>query len=206
MSGNVWHDVPGAQAWDLPDLAAEEQATRNATQAQEQKLHTAGELDELQRLAYREGFERGHADGLRTGTESGRDNARRIAALLEALADPLRHIDLSVERTLVGLSLTLLKRLVRKAAADPAVLEQLVHDAIAALAEPQARVRVALSRDDRALLEAHFDQQEAPPVWELITDSELERGDVRVLTDISEIDARLSSRLQRLEAEMLGDL
>lgn len=206
MSGNVWHDVPGAQPWDLPDLGAEAEATREATAAQEQKLHTAGELDELQREAYREGFEQGHADGLRTGTEAGRDNARRIAALLEALADPLRHLDVAVERTLIGLSLTLVKRLVREAATDPAVLEHLVREALQALAEPEAEVRVALNPEDRRILEAHFAEADEPGPWTLESDAELQRGDLRVLSDLAEVDARLDSRLRRLQAEMLGEL
>ena len=204
-AGNVWHNVPGAQTWDLPDLAAEDRATRAAAEAQERKLHTAGELDELQRRAYREGFERGHADGLRTGTEAGRDHARRIAVLLEALADPLRQVDLAVERTLVGLVLTLVKRLVREAAADPACLEHLVHDAVEALADGEARIKVALNPEDRRVLRAHFEERDLTPPWTIIGDGELQRADVRVLTDIAEVDARLDSRLQRLQAEMLGE-
>ncbi len=206
MSGNVWHDSGEAQRWDLPDLDAETAVTEEAVRREDEKLHTAGELDALQREAYREGFERGHSDGLRTGAAAAQDQLRRLQAMIDALADPMRRLDLAVERTLVSLVCTICERILHGAVSDPEGVLQLVQDAVAALGDTDSQIRVHLNPEDRRLLEALLQETALPMRWTLLDDPELGRGDLRVGTDVSEVDARLHERLQRLEAEMLGEM
>jgi len=187
--------LPGAQRWEAPPLG---QPGAKAP------MHTAAQLDAMERAAYEEGFARGHADGYAAGALDARNAAQRLRQLLEHCARPLEDLDAEIEQALVELALQAARRLVqREYQFDPQLLAAAVHEAIGALATMPRELRVHLHPEDLRLL---HDSLERPPelaAWRLVPDPALLRGDCRIASDSGWVDATLATREQAL-ARALG--
>jgi len=183
--------MPGVQRWEAPAFGQPAAAA--------QSLHTAAQLDALERAAHEEGFARGHADGYAAGAADARNAAQRLQQLLEHCARPLAELDGEVEQALVELALQAARRLVqREYQFDPGLMTGAVHEAVAALATIPRELRVHLHPEDLRLL---HDSLERPPelsAWRLVADAALSRGDCRIASDSGWVDATLATREQAL--------
>ena len=97
-------EVVKPQAWDVPAIEA----------PQDDELPTAGRLEALQKEAYDEAYQKGHADGVAAGEQAVADRAARLDVLLKALAHPFDDLDDMVEKQLVELSMAVVKQLFRR--------------------------------------------------------------------------------------------
>jgi flagellar assembly protein FliH len=158
------------------------------------------DLEAIERAASEEGFQSGHAQGLAQGLAQGEKEVRQLAdrlqGLLEAFARPLTHFDSEVEAALGELAVQVAGVLVGRAyAAEPALLAQLVEEALR-LAGAEARAaEVRLHPDDLAALEPLLAAADMPRA-RLTADASLARGDLRVHTEALRIDGTLAARLQ----------
>ena len=102
----------------MSDTAEKEQASRWEVPAIDgsggQGYLTAGRLEELQKDAYDEAFQKGLADGKAAGQAEIAQRAARYDELLKALCEPFDRLDESVEKQLVELSIALTKQLFRR--------------------------------------------------------------------------------------------
>lgn len=167
-------------------------------------MHTAAQLDAMERAAYDEGFARGHAEGHAAGAADARNAAQRLRQLLEHCARPLEQLDGEVEQALVELAMQAARRLVqREYRFDPQLMSAAIHEAVAALTTMPRELRVHLNPEDLRLL---HDSLERPPelgAWRLVPDPALARGDCRIASDTGWVDATLATREQAL-ARALG--
>jgi len=187
--------LPVAQRWEAPALG---QAAGGPA------IHTAAQLDAMERAAYEEGFARGHTDGYAAGALDARNAAQRLQQLLEHCARPLEELDAEVEQAMVELALQAARRLVqREYQFDPQLMAAAIHEAVGALTTMPRELRVHLHPEDLRLL---HDSLERPPelaAWRLLPDPALLRGDCRIASDTGWVDATLATREQAL-ARALG--
>jgi flagellar assembly protein FliH len=192
---DVIEQLAGAQRWQAPALSQGAAAL---------PLHTAAQLDAMERAAYEEGFARGHAEGYAAGAQDARSAAQRLRELLDHCARPLDELDAEVEQALLELALQAARRLVqREYEFDPKLMGAAIHEAVAALATMPRELRVHLHPEDLRLLHDSLERPSELAAWRLVPDPALLRGDCRIASDSGWVDATLATREQSL-ARALG--
>ncbi len=204
ISGDSGEQV---KQWSPPDVAAG--SAKKTHIGGKNTLMTAAQLEEMQKQAYQEGFEQGRKEGFEYGhreaLEQGRKHLERIEGLISALDEPLKQMDEQVERELLELVLAIVKQLVRREVkSDPGQIIGVVREALSILPVSARNVRLVLHPDDAKLVREIYDVSEKEIGWTIVEDPVLEQGGCKVLTEVSQVDATLESRLTALVAQLLG--
>jgi len=182
---------------------------------------TAEQIEEIQKQAYAEAFEQGkqqgYADGQKEGFEAGRKQgyeeslhllqkqAAELTTLLEALSEPFKQLDESVEQELVKLTIAIASQLIRRELKlEPGEIVGVVREAINALPLASQKVTVNLHPEDAALVRTALKLDENMPPWRLQENPLLSRGGCTVETEVSRIDASVESRVAAVIATVLG--
>ena len=208
-------DAENIQPWRLPEMdnaKAAQDATSEPPEV-EPALPTAAELEALQQVARDEGFEQGrnegHAFGHREGIEEGRrESLQRLAQfdqLIHALHEPFEQLDDQVEREIVTLVISMVRQLVRREIkTDPGHIIGVVREALSVLPVAARNLRLLLHPEDASLVREVYALGETEQKWQIVEDPVIQRGGCKVLTDTSQIDATLESRLNALIAPLLA--
>lgn len=177
-------------------------------------LLTADQLEQIQKSAYDEGFEQGKKDGFEYGHNEALAKGRvelsnsvtRFEQLLTLLDRPLQQLDDQVERELIEVVISMVRQLVRREVrTDPEQIIGVVREALSILPVSSRGIRVVLHPEDATLVRSIYELSENELGWKIIEDPVLARGGCRILTESSQIDATLESRLASLIAPLLGD-
>ena len=175
------------QRWELPHLL------------------TANQMEHVQKQAYDEGFARGQADGLREAGAQMSTRLTHLSSILNSIAAPLKELDERAEQELVTLAMNAARLIVRRELkTDPAQVLAAVREAMAALPAAARNVRLHLHPEDALLVREHMKLNEEEHAWKVVEDPVLARGGCKVLTDTSQIDASLETRLTAILATVLG--
>ncbi|HQU15084.1 MAG: FliH/SctL family protein [Gammaproteobacteria bacterium] len=192
-------------AWRVPDVDAHGQTVVRTHGGRGSALPTVDGLERLQKQAYDEAFQRGHSEGLAAGSQETESRAARLEALMVALAQPFRELDEQVEQELVRLALAIARQLVRREIkTDPGQVVAVVREALAALPVASRNARLHLHPEDAKLVREVLSLSDGERPWQVVEDPVLTRGGCRVITDTSQIDASLESRLAAMVANVLG--
>nr|WP_305792728.1 flagellar assembly protein FliH [Sedimenticola hydrogenitrophicus] len=174
---------------------------------------TAEQLEQLQKEAYQEGFELGKKEGFAYGhkeaLEKGQQRIgqvlRNIESLMETLESPLQELDEQVERELVELVIAMVRQLVRREIKlEPSHIIGIVRESLSILPVSSRNIRVQLHPEDARLVREIYDMSDREQSWKMVEDPVLARGGCRVVTETSQIDATLESRLTAMIARIMG--
>ena len=187
-----------AVRWYAPPL---EEAPRAAVQDEPVELPRPPSLEEIQQIrddAQREGYEDGLAQGRAEGMAAGQSEMRRLTAQIEGILDnfsrPLARLENEVVGALGDLAVRIAGGLVGRAyQAEPALLADLVGEAVDAVGGTAREVEVRLHPDDIAALTPLLSLN---PATRLVADPALARGDLRVHAESVRIDGSLDARLR----------
>lgn len=169
-------------------------------------LLTAGRLQALQKDAYEEAWQSGHADGVAAGQQAVLQRATRFDELLRALSRPFEQLDGSVEKQLVELTIAIVKQLFRREIKiNPEHVIGVVREAIQLLPVASRTVQVHLHPDDAVLIRETLSPAEGEPAWSIVEDPLTSHGGCRITTENSQIDATSEARLQAVINAALGD-
>lgn len=157
---------------------------------------------------YQEGFAKGqaegHAEGRAAGEQEGRELVERMRRIFDALAEPIRELDDSVEQALTDLALTIARQIIRREiATQPDEILAVVHEAVGLLPLTAREVSVRLHPDDARYLRDNLQGSDEAAAWKLIDDPTISRGGCRVNSASSEIDATVEHRIAALAGELL---
>jgi len=167
---------------------------------------TAGRLEELQKQAYDEAWQKGHAEGVAAGQQTIQQRAARYDELLRALSKPFDRLDESVEKQLVELSIAMVKQLFRREIKiNPTHVIGVVREAVQLLPVASRNVQVQLHPDDASLVRETLSPAEGEPAWSIVEDPLISHGGCKITTDNSQIDATAEARLQAVINNILGD-
>ncbi|MEQ3442385.1 flagellar assembly protein FliH [Pseudoalteromonas sp. BZP1] len=167
--------------------------------------HEQGYIDGFEKGAH-EGKEAGFKEGVELGKEQGQEEIKPILeeqltnlrSLLDSLSQPLSKVDESAEKQLVQLAVMLTEVLVyQEIKTSPEVILHALKQAIDALGEEQAKVRIHLHPDDITLItESYGEQTIADNHWQLVAEPTLERGGCEIKTPQSSLDMTLKTRVK----------
>lgn len=205
QSGSVWHKPKGATSWSVPsldDIAGHRGgnvASHDVDSAPQPP--TAAEIEAIQAAAREEGFAQGHSEGLAAGRAEAERERQTLQVIAAQLARPLAELDNEVERSLVNVALSMARRIVGQAVeAESENLRTLVHRVVAHLGKLESAVEVELCPSDYERLNS---LENVDSLWSLRANPDLQPGDVVVRQADTEIDGRLSGRMESLAADML---
>jgi len=174
---------------------------------------TAAALEQLQQAAYTEGYEKGQKEGFEFGHKEGLAKAKQelqrytnqLEQLLGTFEKPLRDLDNQVERELLSLVISIVRQLVRREVkSDPQLIIGVVREALSILPVSSRNVRLMVHPEDAELIREIYALSEIEVGWTLVEDPVINRGGCKVVTDTSQIDATLESRLASLIAPLLA--
>jgi flagellar assembly protein FliH len=124
---------------------------------------------------------------------------------LESFEHPLRNLDNLVEKELLALVIAIVKQLVRREVkSDPNLIVGVVREALSVLPVSSRNVRLLLHPEDAELIREVYALGDSEVGWQLIEDPVINRGGCKVVTDTSQVDASLESRLASLIAPLLA--
>ena len=127
---------------------------------------TAGRLQDLQKIAYDEAWEKGHQEGLAAGKAELRERADRLDELLNALSRPFDELDEMVEKQLVELAMAVARQLFRREIGrEPSHIIGVVREAIRLLPIASRNVQVHLHPDDATLVRDSLSPTDGELAW-----------------------------------------
>jgi flagellar assembly protein FliH len=180
---------------------------------QRQVPPTAAQLEAIQQEAYREGYEKGqregfefgHKEGLTKSQERMQQFALQMERMLAGFSEPLRELDNRVEKELLSLVIAIVRQLVRREVkSDPNLVIGVVREALSILPVSSQNVRLFVHPEDAELIREVYSLGDTELGWKLVEDPVVSRGGCKVVTDSSQIDATLDSRLASLIAPLLA--
>jgi flagellar assembly protein FliH len=181
------------ERWELPAVEGQSATSRNVLSTRE--------LETIQQRAFAEGLARGEQEGRARSAQL----AERLEAILGALARPFQEFNDIAEQELLLLARTLARGMVRRELrADPGEIVPVVRDALALLPSGARDISVRLHPEDAQLVRSVLQSEGSNRPWRILDDAVLTRGDCRVTTETSRIDATLETRLNALFAEAIG--
>jgi flagellar assembly protein FliH len=201
MNGAVIREAaPGFQRWEPPQMG--EPAAAIAANQEVEARPTVSELEALERQAREEGYAAGQREGLAAAQQQLRTRMAQLDALYASAARPLQDLDAATELELARLSLVIARQvLVHELRTAPELVVQIVRQAVLALPSATRELRVRLHPDDLALLR---ELGAAETHWQLLADPALARGDCRLESERSRLDARMATRLAAVADAVLG--
>ena len=170
---------------------------------------TAEAIEKIQKQAYKEAYDEGLANGYKEGVAKAKaefdPQIQLFQTALTALSEPFAKLDQEVEQQLAELAIIITRQLVRREIkTDPGQIIAVVREAILALPSATKKIYVYLHPEDLELIKTKLSASEPESYWRLMEDPTLSRGDCKVMTDNSTIDATMERRLSSLVANLLG--
>lgn len=204
--------VSDCQAWNVPEVQSEASGQRRPM--------TARQLEEIQNQAHREGFQQGLQEGRDAGLKEFTQRVHYLEQLIQSLGKPFEELDETVEQQLAQLAMLVARQLVRRELkTDPEQVIGVVREALSALPVTARSVQLALHPEDAAMIRESLSLQEGGQDSKfvpqddrssdgggihIVDDPVQSRGGCRVLTEVSQIDATVESRLNAVIASVLG--
>ncbi|MBI3777007.1 MAG: flagellar assembly protein FliH, partial [Gammaproteobacteria bacterium] len=185
--------------WEMPRVDE-----RLSGEAQLKLTHgrvTADQLSNIQEQAHKEAFEQGFTQGYKDGIDKAQketaqknhDLHRRVQQmdqLLRTLSTPFEQLDGQVEAELASLAVSLARQIIRRELKlNPGEIVAVVREAVAALPVATRHPQIFLHPEDAAFIRQTFSLSGEHEHWKLIDDPAMTRGDCRVVTETSRIDA-----------------
>lgn len=198
MSSSFSSDDSDVEAWVLPDV--------ESTNDRNNGLLTAGQLEEIQKQAYAEGFIQGKKEGYKAGENRLNQHVQYLYSIIELLQTPLNELDESIVQQLVDLTTIISRQVIRRELrTDPGQIIGVVRECIKAMPVASRKVSIFLHPDDAMLVRGAFSIDEnIDQTWRIVEDPVLTRGGCRIEAENSTIDSTVEQQLNRVIANLLG--
>jgi flagellar assembly protein FliH len=194
-------------SFPLEPLEPSEPPPRDA--AAKQLAQAMAEAAEIREQARAEGFEQGRAAGLQEGRAEIEAATEALAAAAREVSELREQTVEAVERDAIELGLALAGKILPAALlARPEVVAYAVQGALRRVSG-QRTLSVLVSPEDLETVRAALGEQQlpsAPEAFDLQGDSRVQRGGVIVRTTEGELDAQVSTQLERAAEVAFAEL
>jgi flagellar assembly protein FliH len=192
--------------WDMPTVSGSPIQGRRPGP-------TVSELEAIEKRAHDEAFAAGRDAGLKAAKAEMQpliDKLRAQVAGMTAIADklvhPLEELDAEVADQLARLSMSIAKQVIRRELRlDPAQIIAVMRETVALLPASVRQIRIHLHPEDAAVVREHLAAPGGDRAWSIAEDPMLSRGGCQVVTETSQIDARVETRIAAVASAMLGE-
>ncbi len=189
------------QKWRLPEVSSAKGNTGDGGQ----RFMRADQIEKIQQQAYEEAYARGYKEGLASGQEIIKAQTQRLIQVIAKLNKPLADLDEVVEKELLAFILTVCRFVIRREVSiNPGQIVAVVKEALGVLPVSCRNIRVVLHPEDAALIRKLMPQEGEEKPWKLVEEPTMGKGDCRVVSDTSQIDATLEKRIGAIAATLLG--
>ena len=189
--------------WQVPDVAVD---VLNDSRGTQNKYLTAVQLERIQKQAYEEAYARGLKEGIAAGQSEILEKARLFSGLANSLQKPIKENDEIIEKEIILLCLAIARQIIRREITlDPGHIIAVIREALSVLPIASQKVRIRLHPEDAALVRSVLAELNEEVSCTLADDLTLVRGDCRIVTENSQIDATMENRLSLIAAKLLGD-
>lgn len=182
------------ERWELPIVGAPE--PREALEKEDDGPHrpTVAEIEAIERQAREEGFNAGLAEGRAMARRELEAQVARLQALFAAVERPFADLDGDVAGDLALLATVIAERVLGyEIATRPEKIIDVVRQAVDVLPVASRQLKIHLHPADAAIVREH--RSSADHEGAVVDDAALERGDVRLESEHSRLDARVRTRL-----------
>lgn len=182
---------------------------------------TVSQIEEIQKHAYDEAYQKGYDEAYKKGTEDSetflkeklvsekkdlKQKAQQLQQSLNALSQPLQDIDAEVEQELTNIIFYFCKQLLaQELKVDASHIQHLIQQALTRLPLAHRKVKIKLNPADIVLLEEN-NVSAGEHDWILESDNNVSIGGCLVEAETASIDLSLESRLKELTAQLFTDL
>ena len=195
--------VSDYETWRIPVVSDFAQGGDQAGDPNSKYL-TADKIEQIQKEAYEEAFQQGMQQGISAGQSQIQQQVERLNSVINNLANPLALLDDEVQQELVNLCIALLKQLVRRELKlDPGQVVAVVRDSLSALPLSARKIQVRLNPEDVRLVKDALGESDDGN-WSLIDDPVISPGGCKIVTETSQIDATVESRIAQLITQVFG--
>jgi flagellar assembly protein FliH len=155
---------------------------------------TVAEIEAIERQAREEGFNAGLKEGRAMAKRELAAQVARLDALFAAVEKPFAELDSDVAGDLASLATLIAERVLGyEIATRPEKILDVVHQAVDVLPAGSRHLKIHLNPADAALVREH--RSTVDHEGSVVDDASLERGDVRLESEHSRLDARVRTRL-----------
>lgn len=190
------------QRWELAsfdEVTTSERVQREREQAEENARTVSNILKQVRQEAYDDGFRAGYEDGMKQAHIQTETEREQLVQLAGNFQQALSMQDVAVAESVMTLALELAKAMLKtKLQADPQSIIPVVLDAMHYLPQVKQPARLIVHPEDAKVLRVHIGDQIREQGWQLIEDSQVERGGCLVETADNQIDATNEMRWKRL--------
>ena len=200
LSGDA---MSGFKRWQVPDVVVGESRDGHSGS---NKYLTAVQLERIQKQAYDEAYARGLKEGVAAGQTHIREQAQVFVGLANALHNPIKQTDEIIENEIVMMCMSIAKQIIRREISlDSGHIISVIREALAALPVASQKVRIFLHPDDVVLVRKVLAELNEDISWSVVDDLTLTRGGCKVITENSQIDATLETRIAMIASKILID-
>lgn len=201
-SGTPKEQLTAYQRWEMASFDGQdssERQKREQVQADEQARAVSQILNQVRQEAYEEGLKQGYADGLRQAFAEAEQERSQLITLAGTFQQALAMQDVQVAESVLSLALDLAKAMMKsKLQADPQAVIPVVLDAMQYLPQVKQPARLVVHPEDAKILRHQLGDMLKEQGWQLMEDSQIERGGCLVETAENQIDASNEMRWKRL--------
>ena len=188
--------------WNTPAMSA---LTGSPVSPEEQAQASRENEEKRKKVAYDLGFQLGKKEALEGFHEELTSKLALLEELIAAVQKPLDEMNNQVVEELAFLSGSIARQLVRRELkTDPGTILSIVREAVAPLPKQADEISVHLHPEDSHLLKELAQLTSEDRSWTIVEDPTLLRGDCKVTTADSFINATMEARINNIVAAMLG--
>lgn len=183
------------ERWELPVVGGAIVHHEDDVEEDEGPHHpTVAEIEAIERQAREEGFNAGLNEGRALAKRELAAQVAHLDALFAAVERPFADLDSDVAGDLSALAVLIAERVLGyEIATRPEKILDVVHQAVDVLPAGSRHLKIHLNPADAAIVREH--RSSADHEGTVVDDAALERGDVRLESEHSRIDARVRTRL-----------
>ena len=188
--------------WQVPDVSP---GSAGNSGRGSNKYMTAVQLEKIQKQAYEEAYARGLKEGSAAGQAQVKERAGHFIKLANLLERPLKEADEQLEQELLLLCMAVARQIIRREVTlDPGHIIAVIREAISALPMSSQKMRIRLHPEDAGVARSFLSESGEDIAWQIIEDPALARGDCKIVTENSQIDASIEKRLAMIATKIMG--
>ena len=183
------------ERWELPIVGGPDpHVARQEVEDDGPRRPTVAEIEAIERQAREEGFNAGLNEGRAMAKRELAEQVARLEALFAAVERPFAELDHDVAGDLAVLATVIAERVLGyEIATQPEKILDVVRQAVDALPAATRHLKIHLHPADAALIREH--RVGVDHEGTVVDDATLARGDVRLESEQSRLDARVRTRL-----------
>jgi flagellar assembly protein FliH len=191
------------ERWEMSQFNETDSSIGGVKTKQRESLAESKEVSKIFESVRQDAYNKGMQEGFAVGMAKARQQAivekEYFIKLTQSFNEALEQADEQIAEEVLSLALDIAKSMLKaKLNIDPAAVLPVVVDAIHYLPYVQKPARILVHHDDAQIIREYLGDEIASQQWQILEDSNIERGGCLVETGANQIDASNEVRWKRI--------